>query len=59
MAKLTCEGVVEARKSGKTELVVAACGPEALVEAVKRAVAASAKKTEGLTLHFAGAESHW
>ena len=59
LAKLIREGAEEARARGKSELVVAACGPEALVEAVKRAVTGNENKIEGVALQFSGAESHW
>ena len=40
-------------------LVVAACGPAALVNAARRAVAAARKECRGVRLEFSGSESRW
>ena len=52
----------EAPRDGETQrLVVAACGPATLVEAVRKAVAAAKKKKEchGVRLEFSGCASSW
>ena len=59
LIELICEEAKEAYAKNKTELVIAACGPEALVDAARSAVLACGGECEGVSLHFAGAESHW
>ena len=40
-------------------LVVAACGPAALVNAARKAVAAARKECRGVRIEFAGGDSAW
>ena len=42
-----------------THLVVAACGPTALVEAARNAVAAARKEDHGVRIDFHGSDSRW
>ena len=40
-------------------VVVAACGPAALVNAARKAVAAARKECRGVRIEFAGGDSAW
>jgi len=40
-------------------LVVAACGPATLLEAVQKAVAAAQKERRGVRIEFSGSDSRW
>ena len=43
----------------KQRVVVAACGPEPMVAAARKAVAAARKDCRGVHLEFSGGESRW
>ena len=56
LAALVREAAVEA---GSRRLVVAACGPETLVSAARKAVAAARRDHRSVRLEFSGADSRW
>eukprot|EP00520_Triparma_pacifica_P018179 CAMPEP_0118671024 /NCGR_PEP_ID=MMETSP0785-20121206/21781_1 /TAXON_ID=91992 /ORGANISM="Bolidomonas pacifica, Strain CCMP 1866" /LENGTH=566 /DNA_ID=CAMNT_0006565881 /DNA_START=392 /DNA_END=2092 /DNA_ORIENTATION=+ len=61
IADVITKEIEEARSIGRTSLVVAACGPNALVSAARSAfeVASKNNRNKGFEMQFTGSESQW
>jgi hypothetical protein len=59
IADVITKEIEEALSMGRTSLVVAACGPNALVSAARSAFEEVVSKNKGFEMQFTGSESQW